>query len=123
MLNTYIKNRGITKTIIQNGNKNEVSETNWNVDYDGNTADISVDTESNGDHQIFHTKLNNSDLADLLNFPSVDMPIHKRLERDFYVPQDNLLVPLYIKKKRHSTRRKHRKHRKSTRRHHKSYRL
>ena len=35
MLDTYIKNRGSTKTIIHNNNHNKISEANWDVDYDG----------------------------------------------------------------------------------------
>ena len=43
MLNTYIKNRGMTKTISHNDNKNSVNEATWDADYDGSTANISLD--------------------------------------------------------------------------------
>lgn len=118
MLNTYIKNRGITKTIIQNGKKNQVSESKWDVDYDGDVANISIDTEANGTHQSFYTKLNNIDLARLLNVPSVDMPLHKRLENDF-LGKENLIVPMTLHKKT-TRKRRHRKSKtsKKSKRHH-----
>ena len=116
MLNTYIKNRGITKTIIQNGKKNQVSESKWDVDYDGDVANISIDTEANGIHQTFHTKLNNRDLVNLLNIPSVDMPLHKRLENDF-LERDNLIAPITLHKKT-TRKRRHRKSKSSKRRRH-----
>jgi hypothetical protein len=87
MLNTYIKNRGITQTIIlNNNNNNHVNQINWDADYDGNTANISVDANSNGKSSHFDIKLDNNDLANLLNVQSVNMPIDKRLQMDFYQP-------------------------------------
>ena len=59
MLNTFIKNRGTTKTIIHNNNDN------------------------NGNVNHLNLKLDNDDLANILNINSVKMPIHKRLEKDF----------------------------------------
>jgi hypothetical protein len=83
MLNTYIKNRGMTKTIILDNNHNHINEINWDADYDGDIANISIDTDSNGKSKHFEIKLDNNDLANLLNIESVDIPIHKRLKMDF----------------------------------------
>lgn len=85
MLNTYIKNKGITQTIIHNSNnnQNEFNEINWDADYDGNTANISVTTDTNGLRQHYDATLDNIDLDKLLNIPSIDMPLHKRLANDF----------------------------------------
>ena len=85
MLNTYIKNKGITQTIIHNSNnnQNEFNEINWDADYDGNTANISVTTDTNGLRKHYDATLDNIDLEKLLNIPSVDMPLHKRLANDF----------------------------------------
>lgn len=84
MLNTYIKNRGITKTIIHDNNHDyNTKEINWDADYDGDIANISIDTESNGKSEHFDIKLNNNDLANLLNVHSVNIPIDKRLKMDF----------------------------------------
>ena len=34
MLNTFIKNKGYTKTIIHDNNNNRVNELDWDADYD-----------------------------------------------------------------------------------------
>ena len=38
MLDTYIKNRGSTKTIIHDNNRNNVNVIKWDADYDGTEA-------------------------------------------------------------------------------------
>jgi hypothetical protein len=83
MLNTYIKNRGSTQTIIHHNNQNKFNETNWDADYDGNIANISVTSNTDGNKKHFNATLDNQDLATLLNIPSVGVPIDKRLQMDF----------------------------------------
>jgi hypothetical protein len=83
MLDTYIKNRGTTKTIIHDNNKNNISEINWDADYDGNVANLTLDLKNNGKVGHYNIKLNNNDLAKLLNVDSVELPIHQRLKNDF----------------------------------------
>ena len=83
MLNTFIKNRGTTKTIIHNNNDNNVNVIEWDADYDGDVANISLDLTNNGNVNHYNVKLDNDDLANILNVNSVKMPIHKRLEKDF----------------------------------------
>ena len=63
MLDTYVKNRGSTKTFIHNNNHSDVNEINWDADYDGNYANISLDLNQNGLTKHFDIKLNNNDLA------------------------------------------------------------
>jgi hypothetical protein len=82
MLNTFIKNRGTTKTIVHNNNRNYISEINWDADYDGNKANISVDSISNGRRSHIDEQLDNDDLASILNIPSVNMPLEKRILKD-----------------------------------------
>ena len=95
MLNNYIKNRGATKTIIHNNNHNIVNEINWDADYDGEIANISIDTNDNGNHKEFNFTLDNDDLANILNIQSVDVPIDKRLKMDFedsyYKPEKSFI--------------------------------
>jgi hypothetical protein len=86
MLNNYVKNRGTTQTIIRKNNKNHFNEINWDADYDGNIANISVDTNINGTNRHMEFNLDNQDLSNILNIPSVNLPIHKRLEQDFMTP-------------------------------------
>jgi hypothetical protein len=86
MLNTYIKNRGHTETLIHNNNQNKFNKFDWDADYDGNVANISLTSEVNGNQKQYDIQLDNQDLANILNVPSIDMPIHKRLEMDFNRP-------------------------------------
>jgi len=83
MLNTYIKNRGTTQTIIHNNNENHFNELEWDADYDGNNANIAVTTSTDGKKQHIDVKLDNVDLANLLSISGVDIPLHKRLKKDF----------------------------------------
>jgi hypothetical protein len=83
MLNTYIKNRGYTKTIIHDHNKNKVNELNWDADYDGDNANIILTSTTNGKKKKIGIQLDNNDLANLLNIPSINMPLHRRLKEDF----------------------------------------
>jgi hypothetical protein len=86
MLDTYIKNRGMTKTIVHNNNRNTINETNWDADYDGNVANVSLDLTKNGRNKHLDFKFTNDDLANLLTIPSVKQPIHKRIKMDFKKP-------------------------------------
>ena len=86
MLNTYIKNRGHSETIFHNNNKNKFNEIDWEADYDGKTANISVTSDIKGRKRHYDIKLDNDDLANILNVSSVQTPIHKRLEQDFNEP-------------------------------------
>jgi hypothetical protein len=83
MLNTFIKNRGTTKTIIHNNNKNNINEINWDADYDGNVANLSFNMDNNGNRENYKISLNNNDLANILNLDSINIPLEKRLMRDF----------------------------------------
>ena len=87
MLDTYIKNRGMTKTIVHKNNHNTVNETSWDADYDGSVANVSLDLSKNGRNKHFDFKLTNDDLANMLSIPSVRQPIHKRLKMDFKKPE------------------------------------
>jgi len=83
MLNTYIKNRGTTQTIVNNNNQKAFNQINWDADYDGQTANISFTSDTDGSKKHFDIKLDNEDLANMLNIPSNSMPIDKRLQMDF----------------------------------------
>lgn len=89
MLNTYIKNRGTTQMLVRNNNTNKFNEINWDADYDGQIAHISLDTIQNGRKDHYDIQLDNEDLANILNVPSVNMPIDKRLKMDLEKPLEN----------------------------------
>jgi len=95
MVNTYIKNQGITKTIIHDNNHNHINQIKWDADYDGDIANLSVDTNTDGKRKHFNFSLDNQDLANILNIQSVNMPIDKRLKMDFQEPYYNT-ESLYI---------------------------
>ena len=99
MLDTYIKNRGSTKTIIHDNNRNNVNVINWDADYDGNEANISLDLNNNNKAEHYDIKLDNDDLANILNVNSVKTPIHKRLKNDFKkakIQRDPNIYNIYI---------------------------
>jgi len=152
MLDTYIKNKGITKTIIHNNNHHNVNEIQWDADYDGNMANLNVDINHDGMRENYNIQLDNNDLAAILNIPSVKGPLEDRLERDFMIkqykspkwvelydddilthissplPKEELIVPLKIvrpksSRRRKSKRRKSRRSPKSKRRYTRRYTL
>ena len=99
MLDTYIKNRGSTKTIIHENNRNKVNVIKWDADYDGNEANISLDLNNNNKAEHYDIKLDNDDLANILNVNSVKTPIHKRLKNDFKkakIQRDPNVYNIYI---------------------------
>jgi len=83
MLNTFIKTKGVTKTLIHNNNKNYINELNWDADYDGEKANISLDIDENGTKGHLNMKMNNDELAELLNIPSESSMLDERLYNDF----------------------------------------
>jgi len=95
MVNTYIKNQGITKTIIHDNNHNHINQIKWDADYNGDIANLSIDTNTDGKRKHFDFSLDNQDLANILNIQSVNMPIDKRLKMDFQEPYYNT-ESLYI---------------------------
>ena len=83
MLDTYIKNRGKTKTLMYNNDHSNVNELKWDADYDGKVANISLDLVNDGKRGHYDVKLSNKDIEDILNIPSVNMPLERRLENDY----------------------------------------
>lgn len=80
---TYIKNKGTTQTVFSNNNHKTKNEIKWNASYDGNRANIKVNLNENGEKNKYRLQLNNQDLANLLSIPSVNKPLHARLQEDF----------------------------------------
>ena len=79
-----IKTKGYNETIIRNNNNNKVSKLNWDANYNGENGNVSLDYSENGKPPE-HVKISfdNDDLVNLLNVPSINMPIHQRLKNDF----------------------------------------
>ena len=82
---TYIKTTGSAKAYVQHGMHRNANEVSWDVDYNGDNADIDLDIDYNGEMTHYKAVLSNEDLANLLNIPSVNEPLENRLQNDFLV--------------------------------------
>ena len=112
MLNKYIEN-GLTQTIIHDNNtkKDLIDSVKWDSEFDGNIANISISSNSNGNKKKLNLKLDKQDLDNLLNIPSMNNPLDKRLslnnETPFLIelpniqPREELLIPLTLKKRKY----------------------
>lgn len=97
MNKAYIKNKGTTTLISSipgadcpgNDNYNKID---WNIDYDGNLANIEMDINSNGKSKHFNYELTNDVLADILNIPSFQMPLEERLMTDFPLHEEEFTI-------------------------------
>ena len=90
MTEMYIKNQGNTKTVIYNKNKQkDVHRMNWNAEYDGNVVNLAVNLLDNNKFKHYEAKLDNKDLEEILGFPSINVPLEKRLLQDFKGKQSN----------------------------------
>jgi len=104
MLSTFIKNKGISSTIIHKDNKNYYNEINWDADYDGEKANISMDINDNGSKGHVEMNMNNDELSEILNIPSVSKTLDKRLYSDFLTRrpkhiENDKVIQIYIKPK------------------------
>ena len=82
---TYIKTTGSAKAYVQRGMHRNANEVSWDVDYNGDNADIDLNIDYNGETTHYKAILSNEDLANLLNIPSVNEPLENRLQNDFLV--------------------------------------
>ena len=96
MLTNYIKNRGFTQTLSRTNNDSEFKEIQWDADYDGQTANISVSSKNDGDKKHYNLSLDNEDLANMLNVPSINMPLDERLQTDFASPRDERIIRIEL---------------------------
>jgi len=100
MFHTYIKNTGAMKTIVHKNNHNKVKEVEWDADYDGDKANILIDLNNGKHEKHYQLQLDNDNLAELLSVPSVNMPLEKRLIRDFKKSRKSYhnqpIQPIYI---------------------------
>ena len=82
-MQTYIENKGITKTTVSNNGKKDENTIKWNANYDGSKADITMDFSKNCKKNKMHIQLNNSDLSSILGVKPIPIPLEKRLTSDF----------------------------------------
>jgi 6-pyruvoyl-tetrahydropterin synthase len=60
-----------------------MSEIKWDANYDGKNAHVLLNINKDGKKQKIDMNLDNSDLAKLLNIPTVNEPLDERLMLDF----------------------------------------
>lgn len=102
MNNIHIKNHGFTQTYLQNGKKcecnpkqnSDYNQIDWDIDYDGQRANIDMNITNNHDTKHLDYQLTNDDLADILNMPSFSMPLEERLRKDFPISDEDQSIPI-----------------------------
>lgn len=103
-----IKNYGFTKTIFKDNYDTLRNEIEWQGDYDGKIANIDVNINDNGNAKLLSMQLNNNDIKQLFGIQPVEVPLEKRLVRDFLYKQD---IPIPIDLEGTLIKRKSRRHR------------
>ena len=119
-MSSYIKNYGITKTIIKDNEHKLNHEVKWMGDYDGEIANIQFDINDNGSKEFVSMQLNNTDLMKLLGVQPIQMSLEERLSQDFLGKSYNNYKPITLEGA--LIKRKTRKHRQHHKKHHKRHR-
>lgn len=114
-MSSYIQNYGFTKTLIQDNKHNLQNEIKWQGNYDGQIANIDIDINNNGNREFVSMELNNNDLRQILGIQPVEIPLEKRLMKDFSYNKPITLDGALIKRKSRKHRKKHHKRRKTKR--------
>jgi len=128
MSTVYGETKGFVNVVEQHGpfSKPQRKKIAWNVDYDGDIANIDIATDTNGRGDIQHMRLDNNDIMRMLSVQPVEMPLEQRLSQDFGVPialegaiRNKGYGHSYKRSRKHSSRKKHYVNRKNhkTRRH------
>ena len=113
-MSSYIQNYGFAKTIILNDKQDIHNEIKWQGDYDGKNANIDVDVNDNGNRELLSIQLNNNDIRQLFGIQPVQVPLEKRLVKDFlyHTNKPIALEGALIKRKSRRHRKKSRKNKK-----------
>lgn len=61
----------------------EYQDVQWNANYDGRIAKIQIQTIHNGEREQYKAVLTNDDLFRILDIPRNNIPLFKRLSKDF----------------------------------------
>jgi len=86
---TYVKSQGMSQTIIQKpGVNSNISQVNWDADYNGKVANLNLDVNTNGKKDNYIVQLTKGDLENLLSVPSVEKSLEERLEDDFLMSEN-----------------------------------
>lgn len=85
-----IENKGITRTSFINNNKRDNNTLVWDLNYDGNIANLDLDVENNGEIKHYNYQLDNADLENILNIQPVSIPLEQQLMNDYYLNSKNM---------------------------------
>jgi hypothetical protein len=91
MSETYIKNRGVTETIIHDNHRDRVSQIKWEANYNGDSANIHLVANDGGPTEHYSVQLTNEDLANMLNIPSDKASLEDQLA-EYRSPRRNKLT-------------------------------
>lgn len=81
---------------LDNNNPQTFKTINWNADYNGNIANVNINTNSRGKKNNYNVKLSNEDLSYILNLQTSNIPIDKRLQQDYLETSNKLeYMPLH----------------------------
>ena len=81
MSKLLIENKGITQTQSFVNGKTTTNNIKWDANYDGNHADILVNTNTNGNQKSFDVTLSNKDILSLLNIKSERNDLYSRIHK------------------------------------------
>ena len=79
----YENENGMNQSFVNINGKKKYKNLKWNVDYNGEVANIYLKSNDNGRKKIYNFMLDNNDLANMLNVNTNDMLIDERLKQDF----------------------------------------
>jgi hypothetical protein len=82
-MSRYINQKGIAETVIVDKNGKNKNYTKWDAEYNGENANIIIDSNTNGKNSKYLIKLDNNDIADLLSIQPINRPLDQRLRSDF----------------------------------------
>ena len=118
MSDVYIRSKGATKTLIRSNNIEKIKQFDWDADYNGERANISLDMSEKGEHDHYKIQLSNDDLKKLFIVPSVNQPIHQRLQNDFLEHKNSYpsMRTLHHRRKKHKSRSSRKRRNKNTKR-------
>jgi hypothetical protein len=120
-MSSYIQNYGFTKTLFRDNEHSLHNEIKWQGNYDGKIANIDLNVNDNGNEELINIQLNNNDIKQLFGIKPVELPLEKRLTRDFLSNRPITLEDILIKRKSRRHRKKNNKKRKSKRKTKKLY--
>jgi hypothetical protein len=79
----YFESKGEALSVFKVNGKETTQSAEWDVNYDGDLANIKLDTDTNGKKEHKKIKLTNDDINAMLSVPSHDLSLDSRLETDF----------------------------------------